>query len=297
MDTNDLLPSKGTEPSSAALRAFAILETLVNADQSLAMSEIVEAHGLPKPTVFRVLATLEAAGLITREPSDKRYSIGPRLAKLGLAIMTNQSSRRERRAILQRVADETGETCNLTMVDGIDVVYLDRVESRWPLRIDLSPGSRVPLHCTASGKLFLSQLAPAKRRAIVQSLSLTRYTDRTITDANALEAELAATRDTGVGVDNEEYLAGLICVAVPVTDGSKPHVATVALQAPTARFPLEHAMDCVPLLRKAAAAMSKTMRADAEASLTPQLLGRKSGEVPPALAPDKELEPSASWRE
>jgi DNA-binding IclR family transcriptional regulator len=249
---------KAGDASSAALRAFAILETIVRADRPLAMSELVEAHGLPKPTVFRVLATLEEAGLVTREPIDKLYSQGPRLAQLGLAIMMNQSMRRERRAILQQVADETGETCNLTMVDGVDVVYLDRVESRWPLRIDLSPGSRVPLHCSASGKLFLSLLPAAKRRALLQSLSLTRYTERTISDRDALEAELDSIRRTRVGIDNEEYLAGLVCVAVPVTDKANGHIATIALQAPSARFPLQRAMECVPLLDNAATAMART---------------------------------------
>ena len=274
-------PSQAIEGSSAALRAFSILETVVNADRPLAMSEIVEAHGLPKPTVFRVLATLEAASFVTREPVDKRYSIGPRLAQLGLSIMLNQSLRRERRAILQRVADDTGETCNLTMVDGIDVVYLDRVESRWPLRVDLSPGSRVPLHCSASGKLFLSQLAPAKRRALVESLSLTPYTNRTIVDRDALELELASIRETGVGIDNEEYLAGLICVAVPVIDASSRHIATIAVQAPSARFPLSRAMECVPMLRHAAGSMAQTLQLQ-HATASKDTAPIDSGAVAPA---------------
>ncbi|HET9650859.1 MAG TPA: IclR family transcriptional regulator [Usitatibacter sp.] len=249
---------KAPDPSSAALRAFAVLETVVRADRPIAMAEIVEAHGLPKPTVFRLLATLEEAGLVTREPVDKCYSAGPRLAQLGLAILTNQSVRRERRAILQKISEETGETCNLTMVDGIDVVYVDRVDSQWPLRIDLKPGSRVPLHCSASGKLFLSQLPRGKRRALVESLNLTRCTEHTITQRDALEAELERIRKTGVGIDNEEFLAGLLCVAVPVVDPGGRHVATIALQAPSARLSLERAIDCVPMLRQAAKAMSRT---------------------------------------
>lgn len=246
------------DPSSAALRAFAVLETVVRADRPIAMTEIVDAHGLPKPTVFRLLATLEEAGLVTREPADKCYSAGPRLAQLGLAILTNQSVRRERRAILQRVSDETGETCNLTMVDGIDVVYVDRVESQLPLRVELKPGSRVPLHCSASGKLFLSQLARGKRRALIESLSLARFTDHTITHRDALETELERIRKSAVGIDNEEFLTGLLCVAVPVVEPTGRHVATIALQAPSARLSLDRAMGCVPLMRRAAEAMART---------------------------------------
>lgn len=258
------MKKKQPDPSSAALRAFAVLETVVRADRPIAMTEIVEAHGLPKPTVFRLLATLEEAGLVTREPADKCYSAGPRLAQLGLAILTNQSVRRERRAILQRISEETGETCNLTMVDGIDVVYVDRVDSQWPLRIDLKPGSRVPLHCSASGKLFLSQLPRGKRSALIESLTLTRCTEHTITQRDALETELERIRKTGVGIDNEEFLAGLLCVAVPVSEPAGRHVATIALQAPSARLSLERAMDCVPMLRRAAEAMSRTFPADPE---------------------------------
>jgi DNA-binding IclR family transcriptional regulator len=186
--------------------------------------------------------------------------------------MTNQSSRRVRRAILQRIADETEETCNLTAVDGIDVVYLDRVESRWPLRVDLSPGSRVPLYCSASGKLFLSRLPPAKRRTLLQSLPLKAYTERTFVDVDGLEAELDRIRATGVGTDNEEYLAGLVCVAVPVVDRSDRHIATIALQAPSVRFPLERAMECVPLLRRAAGTMAATFDVNA----TPEAVAPKA---------------------
>ncbi len=256
---------RAPDPSSAALRAFAILETVVGADRPIAMSEIVDAHALPKPTVFRLLATLEEAGLVAREPVDKGYSTGPRLAQLGLAVMTNQTVRRQRRAILQRVSDETGETCNLTMVDGIDVVYLDRVDSQWPLRIDLKPGSRVPLHCSASGKLFLSHLPRAKRSALIDSLSLVRCTEHTITRREALEAEVERIRKTGVGIDNEEFLTGLICVAVPVADASGRHLATVALQAPSARLTLDRAMECVPIMRRAAEAMAGTFATPAAA--------------------------------
>jgi DNA-binding IclR family transcriptional regulator len=247
---------KAIVPSSSALRAFAVLEVVVGADRPIAMTEIVESQRLPKPTVFRLLATLEAAGLVAREPLAKAYSAGPRLAQFGLAVMTNQSLRSRRRAILHRVADATGETCNLTMVDGIDVVYIDRIESQSPLRIDLKPGSRVPLHCSASGKLFLSQLPGTRRRMLLASLALKRYTDNTITRAELLEAEVMRIRKTSVGIDNEEFLAGLICVAVPVLDPRGRHVASIALQAPRARLTAARALEHVPTMRHAASAMA-----------------------------------------
>jgi DNA-binding IclR family transcriptional regulator len=250
-----------SEYSSAAIRAFGVLDTIVRADRPIAMSEIVEELGLPKPTVFRLLAMLERAGLVLREPREKYYSVGPRLAQFGLDVMMNNSVRLLRRGILQRVADEIGETCNLTMIDGTEVVYVDRVESHWPLRIDLKPGSRVPLHCTASGKLFLSQLAQPKRRAILNSLTLKRFTDNTITYVDMLDAELDRIRVSQVSLDNEEYLAGLICIAVPVPDSSGRSVAGLAVQAPIARLTAIRAMEHVPVLRRAAEDMGATFDA------------------------------------
>jgi len=249
---------RASASSSAALRAFGVLETIVRADRPIAMSEIVEERGLPKPTIFRLLAILQSAGLVLREPRNKLYTVGPRLARFGLEVMMNNSVRLMRHAILQRVADETGETCNLTMVDGTDVVYVDRVESQWPLRIDLKPGSRAPMHCSASGKLYLSQLPRSRRRALLESLTLKRFTDNTITHIDMLDAELDRIQASEVALDNEESLAGLICVAVPVRDGSGRSVASLAVQAPVARLTAIRAMEHVPVLKRAAAAMAAT---------------------------------------
>lgn len=257
------------DSSSAALRAFAVLEAIVRADRPITMSEIVERLGLPKPTVFRVLATLEGAGLVAREPGGKAYTAGGRLARFGLEIMMNNSVRMERRVILQRVAEETGETCNLTVLDGNEVVYVDRVEARWPLRVDLQPGSRVPLHCSASGKLFLSQLPRQKRRTLLENLTLTRCTDKTLTHIDVLEAELDRIHANRVSLDNEEYLTGLICIAVPVTDENGRFAASLAVQAPAARMPVARAMEHVPALRSAAAAMAATFQLEPEEKKAP----------------------------
>ena len=220
------------------------------------MHDIVEAHGLPKATVFRLLTLLEGSGLVLREPRARSYTAGPRLTRLALDIMLNSSVRLARHGILQRVADESGETCNLTIVDGTEVVYIDRVESQSPLRVDLKPGSRVPLHCSASGKLFLSQLPRAKRRTILESIALKRFTDNTITHPDLLEAELDRIHASRVSLDNEEYLAGLVCIAVPVTDRNGRAIASLAIQAPIARMTPVRAMEFAPMLRTAAAAMA-----------------------------------------
>ena len=173
-------------------------------------------------------------------------------------MQLSEAVRAPRRAILKRLAEELGETVNLTMLDGSEVVYLERVETEWPLRMTLQPGSHVPLHCTASGKLLLALLPAAQRRRIVRELALVRYTDNTIVERRALDAELVAIRRHAFATDNEEYLAGLVCVAVPVAAPDGRNVACVAVHAPVARLTLERALTHVPALKRAAAALGAT---------------------------------------
>ncbi|MDP3514857.1 MAG: IclR family transcriptional regulator [Sulfuritalea sp.] len=244
--------------SAAALRAFAIMEIVVKSERPVALSEIVEQSGLPAATAFRILSMLEAAGLMQREPTGKSYGVGHRLARFGLDVMTNNSVRAERRVILRRLVDEIGETCNLAMFGGDEIIYIDRIETDWSLKANLKPGSRVPLHCTSSGKLVLSQMPKAKRRRILESLSFKRYTDNTITDTATIEAQLESIAITKVGVNNEELQAGVIGIAVPVTDARGRMIASVALQAPVARLSIGRALEFVPNLRRAAADMAIT---------------------------------------
>ncbi len=236
------------------LRAFALLEHIVHADGAVSLLELTELTGLPKPTVYRILNMLEGAGLLQREPEGRRVTAGPRLTRFALDALLSESVRAPRHAILKRLADDVGETVNLTMLDRGEVVYLDRVETAWPLRMTLVPGSRVPLHCTASGKLLLAMLTPARRKRVIAEMQLERFTDNTIVDARRLEVELAAIRKAGVATDNEEYLAGLVCVAAPVTAAGRI-VACVAVHAPVARMSLDQALAHLPALRVAAAAL------------------------------------------
>jgi len=240
------------------LRAFSLLDGIVAADHPLTLAEVATQSGLPNPTVYRMLATLVNAALLRREPDGKRVSAGPALTRLALNVMLNAGARERSRAILQALVAEIGETCNLTMLDGPEVVYLDRVESAWPLRVSLHPGSRVPLHCTASGKLLLALLPTARRKRLLASLTLDRHTERTLTNPRKLEAELTRIRREGSSVDDQEFMTGLVCVAAPVALPSGRVVASVAVHAPVARMPLPRALMHLPALKRAAGAIGAT---------------------------------------
>ncbi len=244
------------DTSSASVRAFSVLDALVQDDGPVALAELARRVGLPKPTVHRLLAQLESAQLVGREPGGRRFAAGARLSALALRVLSNSTHRGARRAILQSLVDELGETCNLTMLDGAQIVYLDRVETPSPLRLNLQPGSRVPLHCTASGKLLLALLPAPRRARLVRQLRLEAQTANTLVARPALETALKRIRRERLSTDAEEFITGLVCVAVPILAADGRAVAAVAMQAPVARVPLERALGYAPRLRAAAEALA-----------------------------------------
>src|ERR1700720_237013 len=180
---------------------------------------------------------------------------------LGL-ISWRPRSRAPRHAILQSLSQQIGETCNFGVMAGSHAVYLDRVESAWPFGLRFEPGSRVPLHCTSMGKLFLSLLPPSKRALMLRSIPLYRYTENTFTDIGLLEEELEKIHAAGVSLDNQEFLAGVVCVAVPVLGPRKQPVAALAISAPLARMSLQQGIAHIPLLQAAAKQLAATIDDD-----------------------------------
>jgi len=204
------LPEAGLPGDTPALRLFSLLELMASRDQLFSLPSLVEQTGLPKPTLHRMLVQLEGAGLLQRERDGRHYSTGLRLRRLAEQVLLNNSLHGARHAVLRRLVEEVGESGNLTVLTGAEVIYLDRVETAAPLRFYLHPGSRVPAHCSASGKLFLAQMNAAQRRRTLAGVALERYTASTITDPELLEAELARVRRDGYALDREEFLPGLL---------------------------------------------------------------------------------------
>jgi DNA-binding IclR family transcriptional regulator len=156
------------------------------------------------------------------------------------------------RPLLSALVQRLGETCNLTTREGAQVLYIDRVETTEPLRMTLPPGSRVPLHCTASGKLFLSQMPAPDCQALVEGLARERKTAHTHTSVAALMAEIERTRKRGIGVDNEEFINGMVAIAIPVRDAQGQCVAAVACHTPTARLSLTDLLAHAPAIERTA---------------------------------------------
>lgn len=244
------------------LRAFGLLEHITRAETPLSLDQLTQRCRLPKPTVHRILGLLLQGGLLQREPSGKRYAVAPRLAALALEVLMHSPQRARRHAILAQLVADIGETCNLTMLDGDEVVYLDRVETSSPVRLLMDAGSRVPVYCTASGKLLLSQLPEKTVRELLGAGPFKRYTERTITDLSRLQRELKKIRREGVGWDVGEYIEGSVCVAVPVFDAVGRACASVAAHGPAPRMTMKRGRDFLPALRQTAVAMQVTLVSD-----------------------------------
>lgn len=239
------------------LRLFALLEIIANQDQLQTLQGLVAATGLPKPTMHRMLQQLESAGILQRS-GGRYYATGMRLRRLAENILLNDTIHAARHTVLQHLVEEVGESCNITALSGADVLYLDRVDTAAPLRFYLHAGSRVPLHCSASGKLFLAQMAPSQRKRLLSHTPLKKYTENTITDPQQLEEELKKVRREGYAFDAEEFLPGLLCIGMLVPargNGTRSNLG-LAIQAPTLRMPAERALELLPALRRAADALA-----------------------------------------
>ena len=257
-------PSKTTaavtaeaEPgSSSAARSLAVLAVVARAGGAVSLADLAERLDLPKATAHRICEQLVAGGHLARDFTERSFTAGPALQRLAYDTLNHGTTRGLRHQVLAELVAKIGETCNFTTLDGVGVRYLDRVEAPWPLRLTLDVGSHVPLHCTASGKLFLALQPAAERDALIARLSLPRMTANTLTTAKALREECDAIAAAGHACDREEFVAGLIAVAVPVRDAGGAVRAAIAVHAPVARMSLRSAQMRLPALRSASARMA-----------------------------------------
>ena len=239
------------------LRLLLVVEEIAKAGTPLKPMQLSAALGLPKPTIHRLLQTAEAEGFLQRDLDGRSYGPGPRLRQIAVHTMSSERLRTGRLAILKSVAEEIGETCNLATPDREGMTYLDRVETKWPLRIQLPIGTQVPFHCTASGKMYLSTLRESTLAAVLNSRPLEALTEKTIITPDALRAELAETRKRGYSQDAEEFMLGMTAVAVPVIDSTGRLMATLSVHAPDQRHSVEDLYAFLPALKDAAIKLSE----------------------------------------
>jgi DNA-binding IclR family transcriptional regulator len=255
---NPTAATKANTGSAVVMRALRLIETVAASDRPLTLPEICALLNLPKATTHRLCQQLEQNGYVVREPGGRRFTPGARLLRVGFNALRSGLTA-ERHQALTALVDVIGETCNFTTLAGHEVLYLDRVEARWPLRLHFDTGSRVPVHCTASGKMLLASMKASDRKRIIDAVGLPAYTPHTITKRSVFDAELTQIVQQGYSLDQEEFLLGMAAIAVPVMalDGSV--IAAVACHAPSVRLSAERAKEHLPQLRQAARKLSETL--------------------------------------
>ena len=231
-------------------RTFELLELLAERGP-LGLSGLAVGSGLPLTTIHRLVGTLLDLGYV-REESPKQYVLGPRMIHLG--ERSARSLATWAMPHLTRLVDDLGETANLAMLEGDEIVYVAQVPSRHSMRMFTEVGRRVRPHCTAVGKALLAQLPDEQVQAIVRRTGMPEHTANTITQPDRLAEELVGVRRQGYAVDNEEQEVGVRCVAVALSD-TATRIA-ISVSGPAPRMTTEMVRRAVPTLNRTAAALA-----------------------------------------
>ncbi|MBF7052908.1 IclR family transcriptional regulator [Halomonas sp. KAO] len=255
----DSSTSRRNTTNSTLQRGLLLLEAVATAPHGMSAADLERRLEIPKPTLHRLLKQLEEQEFVIRDLEGRHLLPGERLHCIAMGVLSNERLKAPRRILLKRLADEVGETCNLTLLDGHEVMYYERVETNWPVRIQLPPGSRLPIHCTASGKLFLALMPPHQRRLLLQHLPLEAHTPYTATTADDLESRLETIVSQELSTDDEEFIQGMVAVAVPVYDQAGRMQATLAIHAPRLRHTIESLKEWAPLMRRIASELQDTL--------------------------------------
>lgn len=227
-----------TDRVQSVERAFLLLEFLGQSDTGLSISDLADRSGLPLGTIHRLLATLIDLGYAEQIPETRHYSLGLRFLQLhGLAIRRMNLAERAM-PFMKRLMRQVDETIHLAVLDGPDIVYIDRVEGLQTTGMYTQIGKRVRAHATALGKAMLAFMPESVWRGIVEKHGLISYSPTTITCAEAFAKEMAATRKRGYSIDNSEGGDKVRCVGAPIYDYTGQVIAAASISAPVSRMPV-----------------------------------------------------------
>jgi IclR family acetate operon transcriptional repressor len=232
-------------------RVFDLLETMADCGGVVGLSQLAAQSGLPLPTIHRLMRTMVDLGYVRQEPS-REYALGPRLVRLGdiaSGLLTRWATPH-----LQQVVDALGESANLALVEGDQVMYVAQTPGRHSMRMFTEVGVRAQMHCTAVGKAMLARMPDEKVAGIIGRSGMPALTEHTITDRAALGRELTLIRERGFAVDEGEQEIGVRCVAVALP--GDPVRAAISISGPLTRMTDDLIRSAVPLLASAASALA-----------------------------------------
>lgn len=239
-------------------RALAILNTFSMTSPALTLRELSERLVLHRSTVYRLAVNLVAAGVLKYDDTTRKYSLGLRLFELGAVVVNDMNLPIKARPYLVELRNRTDETVHLGILDGTDVVYVEKFESSHSLKLSGLYGSRRPLYATALGRVLLAGLPPEEARArVLASGPLVKRTPHTVNDIDSVMRKVQQVREQGYSYDDQETEIGLRCIAAPVRDFSGAVVAAVGISGPAFRIHKDRLIAFRQAVEEAAAAISQ----------------------------------------
>ena len=249
--------------AKSADRALQVLEYLAKTPEGTTFSEIARGLSLPKSSAHELLTVMTERSFVEFNPTTKLYRLGIRTWELGQAFVAHRDLITEARPVIQAISAALDETVQLSVLDGLEEVYLDRVDSSQPLRVQAIIGARAPAHTTALGKVLLSDRREGDLLSGLRGRKLAAATGNTITTADQLILELRWVRANGFAIDNEEHATGLRCVAVPIRDHTGAIIASASVAIPITRADADQMTDALLALLKGANDISRNLGCDA----------------------------------
>jgi IclR family acetate operon transcriptional repressor len=237
--------TKGKKPANLVQtieRTALILEILGHYPGGLSLGELSEKVELPKGTTHRLLTSLAYFDFIRQNQVTKHYHLGFKLVELGNHLLNHIDLRKEAHSYLVALSDEVQETVHLVVLDQDKALYIDKVDlhsRRGGLQMVSSLGSRVPLHCTAVGKILLAYLPESEAEIIIENINPIQRTNNTITNSSELKQHLKMIRTTGYAIDDEENEEGVRCVAAAIRNEMGEIVAAMSVSGPTTRITIK----------------------------------------------------------
>jgi DNA-binding IclR family transcriptional regulator len=220
-------------------RAINILDLFSHQNPELGTTEIAMTLDLPKSTVAGLVFTLDVNGYLDQNPENRKYRLGLKLLDRGKMLIDHLDVRRVSIPFLEELRDWCNESVNLAVLDGMEVVYVERMLGTSTFGIPSEIGKREPVHSTALGKAILSYLPVEQVSEFIDNHNFDPKTPKTITDRDEFLEDLQKTRTRGYAIDDEENEIGGRCIAAPVFDYRGKSIASVSISIPVHRFPVE----------------------------------------------------------
>lgn len=239
-------------------RALRVLKCVSGAD-GLSLTEIADQLEESPSTVYRILSTLDVHGMVELQRDSQLWQIGLESFLLGSRFLGRTNLPEQSRPFMRDLMEMSGETANLAIAEGREVIFVSQVETHQPIRAFFRPGTRGPIHASGIGKAILAFLDEAQRQTLLSGWELERFTDRTITDHARLDAALTEIRHQGFAVDDEERTDGMRCIAAPVFNEFGEAIAGISVSGPGVRVTPERVGELGPEVRSAAHAVTRAI--------------------------------------